>query len=953
MKPFLKEVAEDLYRSHGDRLEELCLVFPNRRAGLFFNKYLGEILEHPVWSPSIYTIQDLMARISDLEYADELELISLLYRIYSEVRGMEDSFDEFLFWGEIMLSDFDEVDKYLVNAGDIFRNLADLKDLEHTFQYLSQQQVDLIQRFWSTFSYEKLSGQKQIFLEIWNILHTVYTKFNQSLLEMGLGYEGMIYRNVTDNLRQGKSADLPFARLAFIGFNALSPSEQSLFKFFQDSGKALFYWDYDEYYLDMEMHEAGRFIRENLSGFRDSGAAFNRRNLAGFKGEIQVYSVPSDAGQAQLLHSILEGAGPDAGAGEETAIVLADEELLIPVLNALPPSLDEINVTMGYPVSATPVFSLIEHLISLQRNLKEGSGSGVRFYYMDVLPLLQHQYIMLRQGTDAREAVLGIHEQNLIYLSPARLSGNDLFRMIFRKIRKPEEIADYLISILEMITAGSDDDEQAIPALELEFIYRIYTRIRRLKDVLDRLGMNFSLSTFLRLFHKFLQRTRIPFSGEPLAGIQVMGVLETRVLDFDRVIILSMNEGAFPGKGSTQSFIPHNLRLGFKLPTLEYQDAIFAYYFYRLIQRSGDIHLIYNNRTEGLTSGEKSRYIYQLLYDPNFRIRERSAGFDLQAAPAIPIRVNKTPGVIKKLDKFCPPKGGTAYLSPSALNSFIDCPLQFYFNYVAGIKEPLELKEEIDPALFGTLLHEAVRTLYTSLDNPVKEEDIRAVLRAPEKIRSAIEASFRRIYFRNEDALLQGRNRVISEILYTYAVRILEKDIGYCPFRIHSLEESFFMEMPVPRQSGELRVKIGGKIDRVDRLADSYRVLDYKTGKGKMTFSSVEELFDPEINNRNRAAFQTMLYAKLFRMAEPEAGVPVTPGVYLIREIFSEDFRFYFSIGEGKNSLPVSDYSGLDAEFTRYLSALIGRIFDPGSAFYQTAQEETCRNCLYRGICQR
>ncbi|MCK4750104.1 MAG: PD-(D/E)XK nuclease family protein, partial [Bacteroidales bacterium] len=450
---------------------------------------------------------------------------SLLYMVYAEIQGTGESFDAFFFWGEIMLSDFDEVDKYLVNAADIFRNLADLKDLEKSFQYLSPEQIELIQRFWSTFSYDQLSEQKQQFLEIWNILYPVYLRFREFLLETGLGYEGMIYRNVADNIQKGDSPDLPFTKLVFIGFNALNSCEQLLFKSLQDSGKALFYWDYDEYYLGKEAHEAGRFIRENLSKFRDSGESFNPVNILNSRKNIQVFSIPSDSGQAQLVHTILEDAGKDGELGEETAIVLADEELLIPVLNALPLELSEINVTMGYPVSATPVFSLIEHLIALQRNLREGRENKGRFYFGDVLTILQHQYITLRQRADSASIVREIHEQNRIYISQATLSINDLFAQIFRKITKPEDIAVYLLNILEIITGGRGEDEKPVPAMELEFIYRIYTRIMRLKDVLGRLELKFSLPTFLRLFHKFLQRTRIPFSGEPLAGIQVMGVL--------------------------------------------------------------------------------------------------------------------------------------------------------------------------------------------------------------------------------------------------------------------------------------------------------------------------------------------------------------------------------------------------------------------------------------------
>ncbi len=772
-----------------------------------------------------------------------------------------------------------------------------------------------------------------------------------SLLKSGVGYEGMIYRNVAESISLGKLPDLSFSNLVFIGFNALNPCEQKLFKALQSAGKAIFYWDYDEYYLGMENHEAGHFIRQNLSAFNDAGKEFNLKNLADPEKKIQVHSIPSDAGQAQIVHSILEDARKTAELGEETAIVLADEELLIPVLNALPVGLSEINVTMGYPVSATPVFSLVEHLISLQRSLRDGKDT--QFYYADVLPLIQHQYISLRERQDSADIVREIHAKNLIYLSASSLARNELFKVIFRRIGEPEEIAGYLLTVLEIITGGGGDDEKPVPALELEFIYRIYTRIKRLKDILSRLELKFGLPIFLRLFHKFLQRTRIPFTGEPLAGIQVMGVLETRVLDFERVILLSMNEGSFPRTGTSNSFIPHNLRLGFQLPTIEYQDAVYAYYFYRLIHRPKSIHLLYNNKAEGLTTGEKSRYIYQLKYDKNFNISEMSVGFDVQSSPAGPLWADKSPAVMEKLYEYCTSKGGSRYLSPSALNSFIDCPLQFYFGYIAGIREPDEIQEEIDPALFGTLLHESVRKIYAELKNPVEAAHLDEILKNPDQIRKAIDESFQEILFRNSEKGPEGRNRVIREIIYTYVEKVIEQDKAYSPLKIHSLEEAYSMEFLLGKEEAELTIKVGGKIDRIDLIGKAYRVIDYKTGIGKMFFGSIEEIFDPEEKNRNRAVFQTFLYAKLFISSGNYKGLAVIPGLYLIRDIFKDDFRYNFSIGTSRKSTAVTDYFDLDEEFTMHLRVLLNRLFDPKLRFVQTEQEETCRNCLYKGICRR
>jgi hypothetical protein len=955
MKPFLREIAEELYLLHGERMEELCLVFPNRRAGLFFNKYLGECLQQPIWSPSIYTIQDLMAGISDLAYADELELISELFKVYCQVRGSEESFDDFFYWGEIMLADFDDVDKYRINAADLFQNLADLKEMEDSFQYLSEQQIELIQRFWGHFSTDPQSEQKRQFVEVWNILLPVYKQLRDNLLEKRAGYEGMIYRNVADKIMDRETLKLPASTMVFIGFNALNPCEEVLFSSLSDAGKAMFYWDFDNSYLENEMHEAGRFIRHNLARYKDSGHRISHDNLLHKGRQIQVYSMPGDSGQAQLVHHILEQARKFESLGEETAIILADEELLIPVLHALPENLDTINVTMGFPVKAAPVFSLIEHLITLQRNTRAGKNGINRFYHPDVLAVLQHQYILMREPTDARDMVREIHEKNRIYISTQDLEKNDLFRQVFRKLRNPEDIAAYLLGILESITLSDEEDTNAVPALELEFIFRIYTRIKRLKDVVSRLKFTFTLPTFLRLFHKILQRTSIPFSGEPLSGIQVMGVLETRVLDFDRIIVLSMNEGSFPKSSASMSFIPHNLRYGFSLPTLEYQDAIYAYYFYRLMHRAKDISLVYNNKTEGLSTGEKSRYIHQLRFEPAFEVREFSAGFDIQSGNFPSILVRKSETIMEKLMDYTVDGEQGSYFSPSAMNSLIDCSLRFFFRYIAGFREPDELKEEVDPALFGTLLHESIRKIYSTEENPIQKKDLELIFKDEKRIRTAIDDTFEEIWYkeRGEGDGPEGRNLVIREIIFTYLRKILERDMEYCPISIYSLEAAYYTGIDFTSSGHSYTVRVGGKIDRIDMSGGIYRVLDYKTGKGEMKFESIEDLFEGEQRNRNKAAFQTFLYAKVFMSHEGMDKARIMPGVYMIRDIYNQDFHCQFRMGPPRKQFPVKEYSPMDDDFTSHLKALLADLYNPEIPFRQTEEEETCRNCPYKGICNR
>jgi CRISPR/Cas system-associated exonuclease Cas4 (RecB family) len=955
MNPFLKEIAGELYTSYGDRLEELCLVFPNRRAGLFFNKYLGEYLEAPVWSPTILTIQDLMVSISELDYADEVELISILYRDYSALYNKHENFDDFYFWGEIMVNDFDDVDKYFLDAGDLFRNLEGLKEMERSLDYLSDSQINVIQQFWSTFSTDSLSEQKQQFIDIWNILGPLYKLFTASLRNEKIGYEGMIYRDVAEKIKTGEDPDLPAPTIVFIGFNALNKCEEILAAYLQKSGRALFYWDFDTYYTSRDRHEAGRFIRSNLEKFPDSGTDICHTNMESHTPEVEVFSIPSDSGQAQVISKILAQSDIETSSGEETAIVLADEELLMPVLHALPEGLKEINVTMGYPVNATPVFSLIEHLINLQKNTGSPGGKGKKYYHEDVLKVLQHQYISLRYQEEAKDLVQDIHKKNRIYLPMGDLGVNELFSKIFQPLQNPEEIAGYLLGILEIISGVEGEEEKQMPALELEFIYRIYTRIKRLNDVLGRLELSYGLPTFLKIFHKYLQRTSIPFTGEPLAGLQVMGVLETRGLDFKHVIIMSMNEGAFPKTSASHSFIPHNLRHGFGLPTLDHQDAIYAYYFYRLIQRAERVSMIYNNKTEGLSTGERSRYIYQLQYDNLFRVREISSGFDIQTTNKLPIYVEKSSTIMEIISRFYNKTENEKYLSPSALNSLISCSLRFYFRYVVSLREPDLLSKEIDSAMFGTLLHDVMKNIYEGMDWPLREEEIKRFIKDEDRVGDMVDESFRKLFKsdNSHENYIEGRNIIIRSIIQSYVNRILEIDMESCPLDIFSLEEEYCSSIPIDLASGKANVRIGGKIDRIDISSGTYRVLDYKSGTGDLHFKSIEELFNGETENRNEAAFQTFLYSKIFKSSQEIHDSSIKPGLYLARKIFSTPYIPDLAMGTEKKNIPVEDYADYDEEFTEKLTDLLESLFNPEVPFKQTLQEAHCKYCEFKGICHR
>jgi len=589
----------------------------------------------------------------------------------------------------------------------------------------------------------------------------------------------------------------------------------------------------------------------------------------------------------------------------------------------------------------------------LQKNAGSRGGEDGRYYHEDVLRILQHQYISLRHPEEASQLVQYIHGHNVIYISGKELGRNTLFSRIFKPMQNPGEIAAYLLEILEIITGVEENGAKPMPALELEFIYRIYTRIKRLGDVLGRLELSYGLPTFLRIFQRYLQRTRIPFSGEPLAGLQVMGVLETRVLDFRKIIILSMNEGTFPKSTASPSFIPYNLRKGFGLPTPDHQDAIYAYYFYRLVQRAEQVSMVYNNRSEGLSTGERSRYIYQMQYDPVFSVKEKSMGFDLKSRETQVISVEKNSGHMDQLAGYHDEDDNGNYLSPSALNTLINCSLKFYFRYIASLKEPDQLSEEVDAAMFGNLLHDVMKTIYESMKWSVEKENIEKILQDEPRIRDMVDSSIIQLFRTETGGQIEGGMLIIEDIMLSYIKRILEIDMLACPLEIHSLEKKYSTRFPVKSGGNELNVKISGKIDRIDVREGKYRVLDYKSGKGTLHFRSVGELFDGQVRNRNEGAFQTFLYSKIFSESREGGTLPVKPGLYIARSLFKGGYSPDLGMGTASNNVKVEDYSEHNREFSEYLKGLLEDLFNRELPFQQTTQEEHCKYCEFKEICHR
>jgi hypothetical protein len=971
MNRFLHELAHQIYEKYRS-FDKLTIVFPNRRAIIYFRKHLSSQLNRPAFAPKMVTIEDYFTSLSDVVVPDKLDLIYKLYEVYNDVvingnRSLEverEPFHEFYFWGEMLLRDFDEIDKYLVEAKHLFQDLRYQKELDSSFDYLTPEQVEFLKSFWGTFD-QHITENKKKFLNVWNRLYLLYHSFRERLLNNRIGYEGMMQRRVIERI-----ADVlkdPSSRVIFAGFNALTKTEERLISYHVQQGLSDVFWDVDAYYLNDSKQEAGKFFREYQNhpvlGKTFSGdvpahfASGLHGNDSARKKSIRVFGAAHPVSQAKLMAQIFKEELVKGIDPEDSIIVLPDENLLLPVIHSVSGYVEKLNVTMGFPIGATPVANLIELLVELQIHRK-----GFDFNHKHVLALLGHPYIIAEEAGVANAKRKEILSGNWVYIPSGYLaSETHLHRLIFSRDEK--SLLSYLREIITAIacvkTVTDFDKEYLLYFIKLlnkiEGItgesYHISLGVADDSKKQPKALIN-SLKAFLRLFRQLVQTFRIPFSGEPLKGLQVMGVLETRNLDFKNVFILSLNEGSFPSSGGKNSYIPYSIRKAYSLPTAEHQDAMYAYLFYRILQRSENIFLFYNTETDVLGQGESSRYLKQLMYEGRLPLERKVLHDPIQPSLISPVVVDKDEKVVEALSMMS--KGNAKFkgISPSALNTYIECRLRFYLRHVAKIKEPDEVEEDLDARVLGNFLHLVMEKFYRLLQqkkgtNQVESNDFDNVLAT---VDSLIDDVFVSSYHLEpgKPVEYEGQRLVVREVVKRFAHRILSMDKAYAPFTIELLEQGGLdYQVNLSRYPGT--VIVSGKIDRVDRKGDLIRVIDYKTGKDKLDFENVESLFRRD-NKRNKAAFQTMLYALLFKNnSVRNLTGKVVPGLINRMNLFDDDFRFGFKMG--KDYLENAD--PLLPEFQYHLKELLEELFDPTIPFDQTKDLEFCKFCSYQHICYR
>lgn len=957
MTPFLQQIASLFYQQYGAEVSRLAFVFPNRRTGLFFQKYLSEVADKPLFSPTILTINDLFVQLSGKQTADRINMLFMLYDIYVRHSGSTETFDEFLYWGEMLLNDFDDVDKYMADARMLFTNVTDLREIENDFSFLDAEQIAAIRTFWSSFYPKGDSPNQEEFLAVWKILYTLYNDLRDALAAEGRGYEGMIFREVVEQMEQNNCCDLPYTKVVFVGLNALSVAEERFLIQLQKRGIADFYWDYASDKVTDLNNKASYFVERNLKNFPSQYPLPAEEKV---DTEIEVIGIPSGIGQAKQVYTLLnELCKEDEMSPEEalrTAIILPDEHLLIPVLNAIPEQIRRINVTMGYPLAGTPVASLMEYILALQKNVRYVDRQPV-FYFRDVLPILNHRYISSTCPEIVNALVKDIAENNRIYISAADLGKTDLLSVLFLPVTDVNTFSDYLINVLQelnkvmhALSSGEEEEDatQRTNDLEQEFIFHYFTTVNRMKEIMQDAGIEMKIDTYFRLLKRVTDTITIPFRGEPLSGLQIMGVLETRALDFDRLIILSMNEGIFPLRKAANSFIPYNLRRGFGLPTYEHQDSVWAYHFYRLIYRASHVSLLYDTRSNGLQTGEVSRFVHQLHYHYEVPLQNKLVVYNVSSAKTPALQVKKTDEVMQRLNAFH--KGGNRAISASTVNTYLDCPLKFYFSVVEGIQEEEEVSETIESNVFGSILHKVMEELYMPLCGKIVTADLlKAIKKDTPVLTGAIARAFAEIFFMSDVVRpLTGQNFLIGEMIRKYVEKILERDSKLTPFRYIESERKINRLFTLGDNRTEIQLK--GFIDRIDEVRDAVRIIDYKSGSGTSVFTSVESLFDKEDKDRAKAVMQVFMYSWMLGAAP--AGKTIQPGIYYMRTLFSDSFDASVSRRiERTKTEPVTDFSAYSEAFEGELRRCLDEIFGRETPFTQTTTEKACAWCPFKDIC--
>ena len=969
MKTFLEETVEDIIKKFGNDLENIQIIFPNKRTGYFFQNVFAKTINKTVWSPKTYTIQSYIAKLSRIQKVDKIALIFILYDSFKAINSeFNMKFDAFFGLGELILNDFNEVDSYLVDVDQIFTNIKNIHEIDQKYGDLTEEQIAIIKQYWLNFSVEDMSHEKAKFIELWNILPAVYKHFTDYLLIKNLAYEGLIYRSIDNLVTSGNLKEENEISL-FIGFNALNAAQKKLFKYLKSQGKAYFYWDTDTYYHNNPIQEAGDFLRVNFEVLGEPKEKI-QVNFSTPGKKINLFGIPGNVGQAKVITKILKKLDnweqikdkPD-----KTVIVLTDESMLFPVLHSLPEEIKTFNITMGYPLNDTALFSLIMYFLRIQQTMDKQTDGKSALYYKEVVAILNHPYIYPAHQETAQVIIDTINKQQLNYVGPNLLLEHKekLYELIFTSVSDENQAGGLLTKLLNILFIVFNKlPKEKKGSVEEEYIYQTYITVKRLNEVIERHAQNIVLNKEIttQILKQLLQSVRVPFESQSTDGMQIMGLIETRNVDFENVILLNANEGILPNLNRAPSLISESMRHAFGLPVLKYQDAIFAYFFYRLLQRAKNINIVYNNLSGTSLSGELSRFVQQIKLESGIEFQEYQLGQHLETANKHEIIIKKDKKVQAILSEyFVDNNGSKKRLTATALDSYISCSLKFYFRYISRIKETDKVEEDFSPIDLGIIIHSVMESVYKSIINRnnsalIQQKNIKS---AYDLIEGFITEAFKEYYGKSNSPNFRftGNLLVIKEVINKYIKTILKVDEKQTPFEIVQLEEdhSFQTTFSFNHAGEEKQVGLKGIIDRIDKKDGIYRLIDYKTGKAEKDFSDFFQLFQPLISKRKKAIFQLFIYGILFKKHEDFNGKSSIPGIYDLRNMHKADFDASIYFGTSKNRTIINDhnFNSFIEDFETHLSEKLTELFNPDIPFIQTEFEENCTYCPYKAICSK
>ena len=984
-KTFLEYVAEDIIGKYGTDLSRIAVVFPNKRAALFLNEHLARIAGQPVWSPAYITISDLFRQHTDIKPADPIKLICDIHKSFTKCTGIDETLDHFYGWGQLLLADFDDIDKNMADADSIFCNLKDIHELDD-ISYLDDEQKEMLKRFFANFSDNIDSELKKRFLSLWSHFGDIYHDYNRRLTEQGIGYEGAIYRKVASE----ETLHLKYDNYLFVGFNLIQKVERVLFSRLMKEGKAKFYWDFDEYYMPTARAQQSASVPNNTASFAAYLTDFpneldntNRDIYANMRRpkRIRFISSPTENAQARFASNwLLEN--DRYKAGRKTAVVMCDESILLPIMHSLPPEADKVNITSGFPLAMTPVASLVMLLFDLYTLGLRKKGTAFNPHYMKKLmahPYARHlQEVHLKEMNDVHLKgvhLKGVHLSQVHQKEEQQIIGDNSGCMGMAGMPYPPTSAALLHHIATLVKQVGIATKQEGDALTQESVFRMFTILNRLAALADSGDLLVDNTTLRRLVSQLVGAASIPFHGEPVIGVQIMGVLETRNIDFDNVLLLSCNEGNMPKGVNDSSFIPYSIRKAHGLTTIDNKVAIYSYYFHRLLQRAGDITIAYNNSTDNGHTGEMSRFMLQLLVESGQKIDHYSLTAKNQPTPLMPKAIEKDETALSKLEEM-------SRLSPSAINTYIRCKLAFYYQYIAHIKEPDSDPETIDNRMFGNIFHRAAYLIYKDITDhsPVIEKaHIQAYLSNRKLLASVVDRAFEE----EECKTNNGLQIINREVIIEYITKLLKIDQQLCPFSILAMEEeakvytqlSFTIPpshhlttspggalvSSAPRTSAptkQYNLTIGGIIDRLDAVTDKQtgkrriRVVDYKTGnKPSSAIKSIEEVFDPKniASKHSNYFLQAILYSLIVSRSKEwnAANDAVSPALLFIKQAATNDYDPTLCIDKH----PISDVTVYEEEFLTKLKETVADMYSPNAAFTPTDDRKKCELCPYRMLC--